>query len=507
MIRVWSSITRTLFGVSRDRRGGVATFLAATVIPLVAFVGLAIDTGRGYLMKTRLNYALDAAALAGGRVMFDAAERDAAVDKFFKANFPNGYMGATITGPTATINTVDQTLKLDASADMATSLMTVLGVDDMTVAASSEVQRQIKGMELALVLDITGSMRHTAPGSSQSKLLDLKDAATKLVDVLYAGRDEIDDFYMAVVPYTASVNIGTAHVGWLLTPADPPTPGEDPLGYDPVSAYVASDYSPTTWKGCVEARHTGSRDRNDDPPSVEKFYPHYWPSDISYWSTKSNAWDTSNINETNGSSGKGPNLNCGEPIVPLVKPRATIDTAIADLDWWRFGGTMGSQGIVWGWRTISPRWRGLWVGAESSDLPKDYFDDLLAANEPLSDKAIIVMTDGQNNIVYNGNQLHDGNYSSYGKPDWNRLGSMSDSGIRAEINDRMLETCALMKAEDIIIYTITFDTEGSSNQAIRDTYEDCATTPSHYFNSPGEDELTAAFVAIGTQLSNLRLAK
>ncbi|MEM9682765.1 MAG: pilus assembly protein TadG-related protein [Pseudomonadota bacterium] len=508
-MRVWSSITRTLFGVSRDRRGGVATFLAATVIPLVAFVGLAVDTGRGYLMKTRLNYALDAAALAGGRVMFDAAARDAAVDKFFNANFPTGYMGATITGPIATINTIDQTLKLDATANMDTSLMTVLGVDDMNVAASTEVQRQIKGMELALVLDITGSMRNTAPGSSQSKLLDLKDAATKLVDVLYAGRDEIDDFYMAVVPYTASVNIGTAHIGWLITPADTQTPGEDPLGYDPVSAYVASDYNPTTWKGCVEARHTGSRDRNDDPPSVEKFYPHFWPSDIGYSPSneRKNPWNTSNINEINDENGLGPNLNCGEPIVPLVKPRATIDTAIAGLDWWRFGGTMGSQGISWGWRAISPRWRGLWVGAEDSDLPKDYFDDLLAAGEPLSDKAIIVMTDGQNNIVYDSGALDDGHYTSYGKPDWNRLGTTSNNGIKGEINDRMLETCALMKAEDIIIYTITFDTEGSSNQAIRDTYEDCATTPSHYFNSPGEEELTAAFVAIGTQLSNLRLAK
>ena len=120
---------------------------------------------------------------------------------------------------------------------------------------------------------------------------------------------------------------------------------------------------------------------------------------------------------------------------------------------------------------------------------------------------VIVMTDGQNNIVYSGSQLDDGNYSSYGKPDWNRLGTTSNQGIKDEINDRMLETCDLMKDKEIIIYTITFDTEGSSNQAIRDTYRDCATSDAHYFNSPDEDELTAAFIAIGTQLSNLRLAK
>jgi hypothetical protein len=71
----------------------------------------------------------------------------------------------------------------------------------------------------------------------------------------------------------------------------------------------------------------------------------------------------------------------------------------------------------------------------------------------------------------------------------------------------MLETCDLMKDKGIIIYTITFDTEGSAYADIRDLYRDCATTSSHYFNSPGEEELSAAVITIGTQLSNLRLAK
>ena len=51
--------------------------------------GLAVDTARGYLVKTRLNYALDAAALAGLRVMFDAVARDAAIQDFSDANFPS----------------------------------------------------------------------------------------------------------------------------------------------------------------------------------------------------------------------------------------------------------------------------------------------------------------------------------------------------------------------------------------------------------------------------------
>ena len=474
MRRAMKFVADVLTGIRRNNSGATSTFIAAAAIPLVAFTGLAIDTARGYFVKARLNYALDSAALAGGKVMFDTAARDAAIDKFFTANFPDGYMNSTVTGPTLTVNTEDQTIKLDASVEMETSLMKVVGIDTVGVAASSEVQRQIKGMELALVLDNTGSMRHTAPSSSQPKIDDLKDAALQLTNILYAGREEVDDFYVAIVPYTSMVNVGNQHASWL-------------TGYNPAA------YNPTVWKGCVEARHTGIRDRNDDPPSVEAFVPAYWPQTAT-------SLDWPPVVETNESNARGPNANCAAAIQPLIKAKTDVDDVLEAMTYWRHGGTMGNQGLVWGWRVLSPRWRGLWDGDDPTDLPKDYIADLVANNEELSDKAVIVMTDGQNNIVSN-------HYSAYGMRQWARLGSTNGNTIANEINARMLETCDQMKDEGIIIYTITFDTEGTSNQAVRDTYRNCATTDDHYFNSPGEQELTAAFIAIGTQLSNLRIAK
>lgn len=521
---------RGIDGVVRSRQGGTTTFLAAAIIPLVAFGGLAIDTARGYLVKTRLQYALDAAALAGGGAMFDETKRDAAIMAIFKANLPAGYMGATVNGPHISVNGVDQTIKVEAVVALETSLMRVVGINEMNVSAVTEVQRQVKGMELALVLDITGSMRETTSGSVQSKLEDLRDAAAKLVDILYAGRDEVEDFYVAVVPYTGTVNIGKQHANWLYRsygggsghgghghggggsdlPYDPPS-NTNPEPYDP------SDYNPTSWKGCVEARYRHGRDRNDDPPFAERFYPHFWPSDRDYLSyifddlelraIRNNPWNKWHINEDHGDFGHGPNLNCGNPIVPLVKSRSTIEDAIDDLEYWRYGGTIGNQGLVWGWRVISPRWRGLWDGDDSSDLPKDYIADLIANEQPPSDKVVVMMTDGYNNIGYVETNRHDGHYTAYGKPDWGRLGTTSDDGIKAAINNRMLETCTLMKQQEIVIYTVTFDTEGEDYEDIRDLYRDCATSPAHYYNSPGSDELTSAFIAIGTQLSNLRLAK
>lgn len=177
MKRVVEIIHNALFGVVQDRRGGIATFLAATIIPLVAFTGLAVDTARGYLMKSRLSYALDSAALAGGRHMDNPTLRDQMIDKFFHANFPDNYMGATITGPTVAINPGNNTISLDASANMSTSLMRVLGLNNMEVGGNTEVKLSSVNLEVSLVLDITGSM-------DGQPIVDLREAAKDLVDII-----------------------------------------------------------------------------------------------------------------------------------------------------------------------------------------------------------------------------------------------------------------------------------------------------------------------------------
>ena len=72
------------------------------------------------------------------------------------------------------------------------------------------------------------------------------------------------------------------------------------------------------------------------------------------------------------------------------------------------------------------------------------------------------------------------------------------------LNNRMLQTCAAMKAQGIIIYTITY---ALSNNATKNLYRDCATQPSMYFDSPAPSDLNQAFREIGDALSNLRIAE
>jgi hypothetical protein len=68
----------------------------------------------------------------------------------------------------------------------------------------------------------------------------------------------------------------------------------------------------------------------------------------------------------------------------------------------------------------------------------------------------------------------------------------------------MLELCTAMKAEGIVIYTITFQLTSSSTQNL---YRSCATSEAMYFNSPSNSDLQQAFVQIADQLSELRIAE
>ena len=246
---LWGPSLRRLLN---DQRGAVMAIVGLAIIPLFAIIGLAIDTGRGYMLKSKLSYAIDAAGLAGGRA-FETDLREDDIMMFFEANFPPGYMASDLLPghPVITFDDEENTITIEASAVIPTYFMSVAGVHDMTVSARTVIQRELRGMELVLVMDNTGSMRG-------SKMTGMIDAAHDLIDILYGSREEVPQFWVGLVPYSATVNIGPQHDDWL-------------TGYD------ADDFTPTEWKGCVEAR-SFPNDSNDEPPDTEQWTPFRWAS-------------------------------------------------------------------------------------------------------------------------------------------------------------------------------------------------------------------------------------
>lgn len=146
---------------------------ALSLVVIFAVAGLVIDAGMGYLMKAKLNAAVDAAAIAGARAVTVGVTQDdqkasarAAARRFFAANYPDGWLGTVPTMNEAVI-TFDRgkvTIDVSAHVDKPVSFMRVLGFETTLVVAVSQVVR--KDLDLAFVVDVTDSM---APVASQVK--------------------------------------------------------------------------------------------------------------------------------------------------------------------------------------------------------------------------------------------------------------------------------------------------------------------------------------------------
>jgi Flp pilus assembly protein TadG len=516
---------------ARDEGGAVIILVAFVVIVLCLVAGVAIDAARGYLLKSRLSGALDAAGLAGARVMhLTPAERDADIYAHFNANFPPGFMQSTVPPLTITTDAGSKVLTLTATASVGTTLMRVIGRDNIGVAARAVIRRETRGLEVIMVLDNTGSMCEDAC----AKLNALKAAATDLVNTLYGTEERIPNLWVGLVPFVHSVNVGNQHADWLLqAPLDaggnpPPHPHvnqsacnanytskticqQAPLDAYHVSYYTgAPNYAPANipWKGCVEARvrPDDGADINDDPPSVRPFRPHFFPETRvrhSYsGSPRDNPWTATSTNEV-ANNGRGPNIGCGIPIQGLTDSKTTIQTAIDSMESFFYGGTSIKHGMAWGWRALSPRWKGLWGGDPT--LPKDY-------TEPLMDKAVILLTDGVHVFwdrkSFPGPEI--GDYTSHGRRTWGRLHNAggtpltSKTAAQAEMDRRLTLTCNAMKTAGIAIYTIMLQVNDTD---LQDLFRNCASNPAYFFEAPSSSDLSEIFQAIANDLAQLRIAE
>ena len=130
------------FGKSDERRSDrkvKAALLIALAVPIIAGIGCGLDIVRGMAVEARLAKAVNAAALAGSRVMSDQ-QRDSHIRSFFTASFPSGYLGST--EPMLAIADDQQagTLTVRGRAIMHSVFLGLLQDEEITFEASSEVR-------------------------------------------------------------------------------------------------------------------------------------------------------------------------------------------------------------------------------------------------------------------------------------------------------------------------------------------------------------------------------
>jgi len=173
-----------------SERGFVLVYMAAILALLMVTTGLAVDSGRAYLVKAQLSKAVDGAALAAARSLNSGNPRAEAVE-IFKANFPPGYLGTlTATDPTAAANFFTSTVNaatgvnvvtVTASTVLPTTFMNVGSFNQVTIASSGEATRRM--VDLSLVLDVSSSIG--------PQWTSVRDAARAFVNSFDAAHDRL----------------------------------------------------------------------------------------------------------------------------------------------------------------------------------------------------------------------------------------------------------------------------------------------------------------------------
>jgi Flp pilus assembly protein TadG len=302
---------------TRDDRGGVSILFGLSCLILFVIMGIAIDSARYQDLASRTQTGLDGASLAGAKLLADDDVSVADVQQRARQYFSS--VTSTFGVDTASISPLQVDVDL-ATGEVESSVQikvsnffaTLAGLDRLTIInRASKVVYDKQNIELALVLDVTGSM------NNKNKLGDMKAASADIIDALFDQSVSESHTRIAVAPFSSSVNVGTFRGSVADT-----------------TGAVADD--------CVIER----ADSTDASPSG------------------ANRLKTAPVAPPLGM------YSCPDAPIIALQGRSQADAMKTKINAYLASGwTSGHIGAAWGWYLLSPKWGSIFSGASK---PRDY---------------------------------------------------------------------------------------------------------------------------------------
>lgn len=463
-------------------RETTATILVAFALMgpiVVGAAGMALDYTNAYLVQQRLLQAIDSAALAAAAASSDPVEIEQRILDFFEKNYPPEKLGATF-DPEVTVT--DGTVHVTGYAFYITYFLNLIGIDEIEVTADTTVEREVRGLEVVMVLDNTGSM------STNNNIGTLKTATRDFINLLFQRANDPQDIKIGLVPFANAVRVGKYGLG-----QNPDGSAyDDPFVTLPAGVTYTSSHNPSDankWFGCVIEHNEDGWDplitTNDPYPNdvLDEHRGMWEPYLYETYGSNSACGQTCTTDRrgrttcTNKSCylrSTSPNTNCPYAnVLPLTSDQDDLLAAVNTMT--AHGNTLGNIGMAWGYRMISPEF----PFREASAWDNNYWR-----------KAVVLMTDGDN--------TRDTHYSAFWRNRQNQI-NVND------YNERLEETCQALKDRGVLVYTVTF-TSGI-NDDTKGYYRRCATTEDQYYDAPTQEELLAVFGEISRELSNIYISE
>lgn len=510
---------RKLRHFARREDGSLLIFGVYVFVLILMVAGIGIDLMRFERDRSNIQYTMDRAVLA-------AADLDQSLDPVAVVNDYADKAGVAgyLTNVTVTNGAGFRSVTASASSNVETQFMHMNGVDTLVAPATSTAEESIGGVEISLILDVSGSM------SRNNRLPNLKVAAKAFIDQVLDS-SQPGTASISIIPYATQVNAGEPILSKFNVTNE--------HAYSNCANFTSNEFSKTTLVPTDPVDRTAHFDPftySEDPIALP-----VCP------------------------------VRAGTQIVPFSQDRVALKAAIDDMT--AGGNTSIDMGMKWGTALLDPSMRGVVTDliaegeadAEFAGRPVDYNSGQL--------KVIVLMTDGQNtdqyylnpslreglsNVWYNeqSNKYsvyhdsgatryfwpHSGQWKDYpfgNDPDddpalgdsvrltypelfnrtslaWNVVynyyytSSAWATWYRAAFAKRVATAknqytkniCSATKDKNVIVFTIGFEAPRAGVNVLKA----CASSESHFFKAEGA-EISEAFESIAGSIRKLRLTQ
>jgi Flp pilus assembly protein TadG len=428
--------------------GNIAVIFAIAAVPLISFVGAAIDYTRANSARSSMQAALDSTALMLAKDLADGtittSQIDAKATAYFTALYTNTDAKSVTVNATYTASSaMGSTIMVNGSGSVTTDFMKVAGFPNLNFSTSSTSAWGNVRMRVAMALDNTGSM------AQDGKIGALQTASKNLIDQLSALAKNPGDIYISIIPFAKDVNVGASNYNqnWIdWTAWDIANGTCSSSNYNSRSSCVSNGKTWTpknhnTWNGCV-----WDRDKDNENPGYD---------------TLNTAPVASNPNTLFPAEQWS---SCPVQLIPLSYDWLALKNMIGTMT--PNGNTNQAIGMAWAWQSLASTAP---LNAPAKDPNYTYKD------------AIILLSDGLN--------TQDRWYSD-----------------AASIDSRQKLLCDNAKVAGITIYTIQVNTSKPADPT-SSVLSYCASGASNFYMLTSATQVISAFQSIGTSLSQLRVAR
>lgn len=375
----------------RDEEGSFTIFSLFIFLMILFICGLGVDLMRFETERTRLQGAIDSAALAAANLRSESDATALAKDFMVRAGYDSNLVSVEVEEKAvgdASENARSREVSVLYDLSINPFFIDLIGIDYLKTTAVGSAQQSSQDLEISLVLDMSSSM------GDGNKMQNLKDAANLFVDSIIVDLPSGPQPNISIVPYNQTVAAPRNLLDMFNTRWQVQVPPEMVAQYNGGTNSVTS--YPFNAEGSTCVRFPGEimiTSNLESDVGVLRSIPRFQPLEMLAYYSNSPLPGEDRHNRPADSFNR--NCNPEQILLPWSTSREELNQRIDSLQ--PYGTTATDVGLKWGLALLDPSMRDVVNNLVSSgELSNTVLDHPLDYDPASALKIVVLMTDGRN---------------------------------------------------------------------------------------------------------------